>query len=138
MAPSLFGQRCPDYRRVPVAFAEAYCRIAERPVSIVAEGRGRISLISFTAPLWLWNAQKGSWHFITVPEQQSLQIRAESFGSRGGFGSVPVEACIAGVSWRTSLFPQKQGGYILPVKAEVRRRTRLGAGDIATVGLNLI
>lgn len=95
-------------------------------------------MIAFTAPLWQWNAEKGSWHFITVPEEASLAIRAESFSSRGGFGSVKVEASIGPVSWRTSVFPQKEGGYLLPVKADVRRRTGLAAGDEVGVTLSIL
>jgi hypothetical protein len=33
------------------------------------------------------------------------------------------------------VFPQKSGGYILPVKAEVRRRAGIAAGDEVTVSL---
>jgi hypothetical protein len=42
------------------------------------------------------------------------------------------------VSWRTSVFPQKSGDYILPVKADVRRRANIGAGDEVTVVLRLV
>ena len=49
-----------------------------------------------------------------------------------------VEATISGVSWRTSVFPQKSGGYILPVKAEVRRRADISAGDEVTLTLELL
>ena len=49
-----------------------------------------------------------------------------------------VEATIGGVSWRTSVFPQKSGGYILPVKADVRRRAGIAAGDEVTVELELL
>ena len=87
--------------------------------------------------MWLWDAAKGSWHFITVPEQESLQIRAESFAGHGGFGSVKVEATIGSETWRTSVFPQK-GAHLLPVKAEVRRRTGIAAGDAVQVTLRLL
>lgn len=95
-------------------------------------------MISFTAPLWLWNGESGSWHFMTVPEEQSLEIRSESFCEQAGFGSVRVEAQIADVVWRTSVFPQKDGPYVLPVKADVRRRTGLVAGDAPAVTLLLL
>jgi hypothetical protein len=93
-------------------------------------------MITVTAPLWMWTG--GSWHFITIPEEDSVEIRAHSLLARGGFGSVKVEATINEVSWRTSVFPQKSGGYILPVKAEVRRRAGIAAGDEVTVGLELL
>ena len=95
-------------------------------------------MIAFTAPLWLWSSEKASWHFVTVPEQQSLEIRAESFGTAGGFGSVRVEVVINGVAWCTSVFPQKTGTYLLPVKADVRRRAGIAADDVVDVTLALV
>jgi hypothetical protein len=71
-------------------------------------------VITFTAPIWIWSANKGSWHFVTVPGEQSLEIRSTSFMARGGFGSVKVQATIGDLSWRTSAFPQKKGTYLLP------------------------
>lgn len=83
-------------------------------------------MITLTAPLWLWSGECASWHFITVPEELAGEIRAESLARRGGFGSVRVEARIDDVTWRTSVFPQKSGGYILPVKADVPPRQHCG------------
>ena len=95
-------------------------------------------MIAVTAPLWLWSGEGGSWHFVTVPEELSGEIRAQSLARRGGFGSVRVEATINGVSWRTSVFPQKSGGYILPVKKEVRCSADIAAGDEVTLTLELL
>ena len=95
-------------------------------------------MIIVTAPLWLWSGGQGSWHFVTVPEEQSDDIRAAAFAGPRGFGSVRVEASIGGVTWRTSLFPQKSGGYILPVKADVRRRAGIVAGDEISLTLELL
>ena len=92
-------------------------------------------MITVTAPLWLWTSEKGSWHFVTVPPDQSIELRLQAMESRRGFGSVRVECAIGGVRWRTSLFPQKDGGFVLPVKAEVRRRARIASGDEVTVAL---
>ena len=95
-------------------------------------------MIIVNGPLWLWSGEGGSWHFLTVPEEQSDEIRAASLLVRGGFGSVKVEATINDVSWRTSVFPQKSGGYILPVKKEVRRRAGIAAGDDVELRLDLL
>ena len=96
-------------------------------------------MITVTAPIWLWSGGQGSWHFLTIPEDEAVEIRAHSFGhQRRGFGSVRVEACINGVTWRTSVFPQKSGGYILPVKADARRRAGVAAGDVVTIELELL
>ena len=93
-------------------------------------------MMKVTSELWLWSG--GSWHFVTVPAEQADEIRAHSLLNRGGFGSVKVEATINGVSWRTSVFPQKSGGYLLPVKKEVRCSAGIAAGDDVTVELELL
>ena len=91
-----------------------------------------------TATLWRWSGEGGSWHFLTIPEDLSGEFRAQSLLRRGGFGSVRVEARIGGVTWRTSVFPQKSGGFILPVKADVRRRADIAAGDNVDLTLEII
>ena len=97
-------------------------------------------MIAVTAPVWLWSEGKGSWHFLTIPADQAIEIRLQSVaaGPRRGFGSVRVGASIKGVAWRTSIFPQKSGGYILPIKADVRRRAGIAAGDEIRVELEIL
>ena len=95
-------------------------------------------MITVTGPLWLWSGESASWHFVTVPAEQSGEIRAHSLLSRGGFGSIKVEATIDDVTWRTSVFPMKSGGYILPVKKEVRCKAGIAAGDELTVEIELL
>ncbi len=95
-------------------------------------------MITVTAPLWVWNGGQGSWHFLTVPADQAVEIRVATLGHRTGFGSVRVEARIGDVRWRTSIFPQKEGGYLLPVKADVRRRAGISPGDEVTFTLDLV
>jgi hypothetical protein len=95
-------------------------------------------MIHVTATLWRWSGEGGSWHFLSIPEDLSGEFRAQSLLRRGGFGSVRVEARIGGVTWRTSVFPQKSGGFILPVKADVRRRADIAAGDNVDLTLEII
>jgi hypothetical protein len=113
-------------------------RSTQRPARIdkaaVAAPFGEV--IEVIAPLWIWRG--GSWHFITIPAEDAVAIRAHSLLNRGGFGSVKVEATIHDVTWRTSVFPQKSGGYLLPVKADVRRRADIAVGDEVTVRLELL
>ena len=98
--------------------------------------------IEFSAPLWIWQSQKpdakaGSWHFITVPEDQAGLIRMAVL-RKAGFGSVRVKASIGATSWGTSIFPAgKEGTYLLPVKADVRKREGLAVGEEAQVMLSL-
>ena len=96
-------------------------------------------MITVTSPLWVWKGEAaGSWHFLTIAEDQSGELRAEAFGNRRGFGSVKVAAAIGDVGWRTSVFPLKDGGYLLPVKADVRKKANIAAGDDVTFTLQLV
>jgi hypothetical protein len=96
-------------------------------------------MIILTAPIWLWSEGQGSWHFLTIPAEEALEIRLMAAAEpRRGFGSVRVEARINQTAWRTSIFPQKSGGYILPIKAAVRRDAGIAAGDEVTASLELL
>jgi hypothetical protein len=63
-------------------------------------------------------------------------IRARSH--HGGFGSVRVRVELGSSSWETSVFPEPGAStYLLPLKAEIRRREGLQDGDVATVLLHV-
>jgi hypothetical protein len=98
---------------------------------------------TFTGPLWLWRgkakdgtASTMAWHFITIDGEVADAIRAAAPGRSAAWGSVYVEARIGGTAWKTSVFPSKDvAGYLLPVKAAVRKAERLVEGDSVTVAL---
>lgn len=95
-------------------------------------------MITITAPLQYWSNGEGGAHFMSLPEDASLEIRAHAFLHPRGFRSVKVECTVGDVTWRTSTFPQKSGGYFLPVKAEVCRRAGIVAGDEVTVSIEIV
>ena len=69
---------------------------------------------------------------MTVPAEQSLDLKAASRFVTYGWGMIPVRAVVGDTEWKTSLFP-KDGAYILPVKASVRKAQGLEEGDEVTV-----
>jgi hypothetical protein len=95
-------------------------------------------VISVTAPLQYWSNSEGGSHFLSLPEAKSIEIRAHAFMNPRGFRSVRVECKIGDVTWRTSVFPQRSGGYFLPVKIDVCRRACIVAGDEVSVELELL
>ena len=106
--------------------------------------RGTMSRMSgwsceFDAELWEWDAAPAgsSWVFLTVPEDETEEIGLRS-GPPRGFGSVRVEVTVGGSTWRTSVFPDKTRGFVLPVKKAVRRAESLDVGDSARVRLVLL
>jgi Domain of unknown function (DUF1905) len=100
-----------------------------------------VEAITATGPVWLWRAEppaKGSWHFLTIAGAPANAIRTAAGGRSGGWGSVRVTATIGETSWQTSLFPNKElGGYMLPLKADVRKREGVHEGDEISVTLSL-
>ena len=79
---------------------------------------------TFKSEIWLWDG-KGAWHFITVPKDVSEQIKGfQADMPRKGFGSVPVKVTIGKTSWKTSIFPEKKGTYLLPIKKDVRKKRK--------------
>lgn len=94
--------------------------------------------VAFAAEVWEYDGPS-AWHFLTLPVDVAERVRQETDGLRRGFGSVRVEVSVGGTTWRTSVFPDsRSGSFLLPVKAEVRRREDLLAGDVADVTLRLL
>jgi hypothetical protein len=76
------------------------------------------------------------WYFIAVPAEHADVLRAASRLVTYGWGMVPVRAAIGDTEWTTSLFP-KDGVYLLPVKASVRKAEGMQEGDSVQVRLAL-
>jgi uncharacterized protein DUF1905 len=78
----------------------------------------------------------GGWHFVTMPTEVADEVRARSLAKP--FGSVPVRATVGATTWESSLFADtKSESYLLPVKADVRRRAGIEAGDTVTLTIVL-
>jgi hypothetical protein len=97
-------------------------------------------VVDFAAELWPWDARRAdSWTFVSLPVEESEEIRELTAGRARGFGSVRVRVTLGGSTWLTSIFPDsKRGAYVLPVKRAVRRAESLEAGDLANVTVELI
>jgi len=89
--------------------------------------------MQFSGEVIYWRGPS-PWHFVEVPDDESELLDANAPALSYGWGCIPVRAEIAGVAFRTSLFP-RDGRYMLPVKAEVRRRARIGLGDVVDVAM---
>jgi hypothetical protein len=96
-----------------------------------------VSNYKVTGEVWRHPGAAG-WHFVTLPEEIADPIRARYAGAHRRFGSLPVRATLAATTWTTSVFADtRSSSYLLPIKAEVRRRENVGDGDTVTVALEL-
>lgn len=91
--------------------------------------------LDFSGEIWFWKGPS-PFHFITVPEEECEELGAASAVVSYGWGMIPVKARIGRTAWKTSLFP-KDGRYIVPVKADVRRAERIAVGDTVSVRLSV-
>ncbi len=91
--------------------------------------------ITFCGKILFWRGP-APWYFVTVPEMQSLDLKAISGFVTYGWGAIPVVARIGKTEWKTSLFP-KDGRYLVPVKASVREVENLALDDEVTVRLEI-
>jgi hypothetical protein len=91
--------------------------------------------IEFNGKIWFWRGP-APWYFVTVPAKQSRDLHAIVGFVTYGWGMIPVDAQIGKTRWKTSLFP-KDGLYIVPIKASVRKTEKLAEGNKVTVRLDV-
>lgn len=89
----------------------------------------------FSGPIWFWKGP-APWYFVTIPAQESSNIKAIAQLVTYGWGVIPVRVQIGKSTWQTSLFP-KNDLYIVPVKADIRKAEQLSEGDTVTVRLEV-
>lgn len=88
---------------------------------------------TFSGKIWMYQG-KSAWFFVTLPKDESEQIKFFNNHKRRGWGSVRVKATIGETSWSTSIFPDsKAGAYLLPVKSDIRKKEKIAAGDSFSV-----
>lgn len=100
--------------------------------------------IRHTAPLWRWNGNGGAaWFFITIDGEAGETLstialmRKLEEGRQRGWGSLKVDVSVGASRWSTSVFPAKSGGWMLPVKKEIRRAEDLAENDPMEVTITL-
>ena len=101
-----------------------------------------IETLTHTGPLWRWAGGNAAWFFVSINGAAGEALSATALMRRlertiGGFGSLKVRATIGDTAFATSVFPSKSAGWMLPVKAAVRRAEDLAEGDAVTVVLEV-
>lgn len=91
--------------------------------------------IEFSGAIWYWRGP-APFYFVTVPDEESRELKAISGFVTYGWGMIPVIARIGQTEWKTALFP-KDGRYLVPLKDSIRRAETLAEGDMVTVQLEV-
>jgi hypothetical protein len=89
----------------------------------------------FNGKIFYWRGP-APFFFVTMPEEQSHDLKAISASVTYGWGVIPVTVQIGDTEWKTSLFP-KDDLYLVPIKASVRKAEHLEEGDDVTIRLTV-
>lgn len=87
--------------------------------------------------IWLYPGKAG-WYFVTIQKEDAEEIKKGYMWPRRGFGAIPVSVTIGQTSWKTSIFPEKKGTCLLPLKKEVRVKEGIKIGDTVTITLEVL
>ncbi len=89
----------------------------------------------FTAKIWQHNAE-GGWFFVSLPKDISKEIRDNLKWQEEGWGRMKVAATVKDLTWHTAIwFDNKHDTYLLPLKAEIRKKAALQPGDTIDIGI---
>lgn len=91
--------------------------------------------LEFSGKIWYWRGP-APWFFVTIPAEQSRDLKAISNFVTYGWGVIPVQVRIGSTEWKTSLFP-KDDLYLVPIKADVRKAEQIDEGDEVTLWLEV-
>ncbi len=91
--------------------------------------------LEFTAEVFEWKGP-APHHFVSVPDDECGDIEGIAAAVTYGWGMIPAVVQIGDTRWTTSLWP-KDGGYVVPLKAAVRRAESIDLGDEPTVRLTI-
>jgi hypothetical protein len=80
---------------------------------------------TFSAKPWLYIGPS-AWHFISLAPDISKEIRSALKSEEEGWGRLKATVKIGKTEWKTSIwFDTKQNAYLLPLKAEVRKKEKI-------------
>jgi len=89
----------------------------------------------FSAKLWR-HAPEGGWYFVTIPKEISKEIRTHLQWQEEGWGRMKASATIKDHKWNTSIwFDTKTKNYVLPIKAEVRKKLAIKIDDLLNLSI---
>ena len=81
----------------------------------------------FVTKMWQHTGQ-GSWHFVSLPHDLGKEIRDNFKLEEEGWGRLKAIAKIGNSLWETAIWSDsKHKTYLLPIKADIRRKEKLGA-----------
>lgn len=91
--------------------------------------------LEFNGVIFRWRGP-APHYFVAVPEQESQALKSIQRMVTYGWGVIPARVWIGQTEFTTSLFP-KDGRFLVPIKAVVRKTEQLVEGDEVTIRLEV-
>jgi hypothetical protein len=92
-------------------------------------------ILEFSGDVFEWRGP-APHHFVAVPEDDCESLAETAAMVSYGWGMIPVTVTVGGTEWTTALWP-RNGGYVVPLRLDVRRREGLATGDQVEVRLTV-
>ena len=89
----------------------------------------------FSGNVWYWKGP-APFYFVSMPQDQSDDLKEVSNRVTYGWGMIPVVATIGKTKWYTAMF-EKDGRYILPIKLVIRKAEKIEEGDTVKVHIEI-
>ena len=92
---------------------------------------------AFTAKIWQHQGQ-GGWYFVSLPLEFTKEIRENLKWQEEGWGRMKATASVNQLEWDTAIwFDKKHDTYLLPIKAEIRKKAKLELNQIMEVCISI-
>lgn len=76
------------------------------------------------------------WYFTSLPRELAEEIRENHKAFEEGWGRLKVLAKIGSSEWNTAIwFDTKSQTYLMPIKAEIRKKEKIALDDEIKVNL---
>lgn len=92
--------------------------------------------LEFSGKIWYWRGP-APFYFVTVPDEESRELKDILTRVTYGWGMVPVNATLGRTRFYTALF-HKDGNYVVPLKVAVRKSEGVDEGDRVHLSLEVI
>ncbi len=80
--------------------------------------------------------EMNGWTFVSLPKEISAEIRNNYKGLEEGWGRLKAVAKTGNSEWRTAVwFDTKQDTYLLPLKAQIRKKENIIHGNEVSITL---
>jgi len=91
--------------------------------------------VEFDGEVFVWRGPP-PFFFAAMPDEPSAAVRAIAGIVSYGWGCIPVAVRVGRTELTTALIP-KDGRYLVPIKAAVRRAEAIEPGDVISVRVTI-